>query len=187
MFVWFQRISSSKFQVFPYMETELPYIEVSQNLNFFYLRNCTQKFSEIFTLILIHKNLLSLKIHSFYSRPYHLTEYFKMGIAGMGVEKEEFCSKVSLSWYICLYRLAFSSIFLLLIPKSVRWFNFWKKCLTIFKIQISLTLFIMGENFVPGIFSFSLQENEQQRCSMMAAKKQCIFDRVHSWILWQIC
>ena len=32
-FVWFYRISGSKFKLFPDMKTKLPYIEVSQNLN----------------------------------------------------------------------------------------------------------------------------------------------------------
>ena len=40
-FVWFYRIASSKFELFPRMKTELPYTEVTQNLNFLYLRNCT--------------------------------------------------------------------------------------------------------------------------------------------------
>ena len=40
-FVWSYRISSSKFELFSYMRTELPYIKVSQNLISFYPRNCT--------------------------------------------------------------------------------------------------------------------------------------------------
>ena len=53
-FVWFYRISSSKFKLFPYMKTELPYIEVIQNLKLHVevLWNLT--------LVLTHKNLLSL-------------------------------------------------------------------------------------------------------------------------------
>ena len=78
-FVWFHRISSSKIELFPYMETGLPYIDVSQNMNF------------LLTLILIHKNLLSLVCF----QPYHLTEYFKRGIVRMVVENEKFRLQVS--------------------------------------------------------------------------------------------
>ena len=76
----FYRISSSTFKLFPYMKTELPYIEVIQNLKLhvevlwnltLVLTHKNLSFLLIKILILTHKNFkFSIKIHSFFFQPY---------------------------------------------------------------------------------------------------------------------
>ena len=75
---------------------------------------------------------------------------------GMLVEKEKIGSQVSWSVLVTAYMLVSSCIFWInfINSKNVRWFNFWTKCLTIFKIQISLTLLIMKETLPPVYFLF---------------------------------
>ena len=72
------------------------------------------------------------------------------------VEKEKIGSQVSWSVLVTAYMLVSSCIFWVnfINSKNVRWFNFWTKCLTIFKIQISLTLLIMEETLPPVYFLF---------------------------------
>ena len=66
--------------------------------------------------------------------------------------------------------------------------SLWTKCLTIFKIQISLTLFIMGETLPPVYFPFHCKKT----CNGWSLKfwkdeVQYFFKKANDFCIWVYC
>ena len=117
---------------------------------------------------------------------------------GMLVEKEKIGSQVSWSVLVTAYMLVSSCIFWVnfINSKNIRWFNFWTKCLTIFKIQISLTLLIMRETLPPVYFLFHCKKpviaqawnfGRMSQTFTVLNEVRYFFEKANYFCIWPYC